>query len=161
MAKSGWQPHHNIICCCFLQLLKDWKSLRRAFKKLDSSHRGYLSMEDFQRAVMQCGLKVNAEDLYHIFAHFDSNLDGKVTYEEFTAHMLDTAEWWCGVNCYIGQGCWESAGSVLIKAWCMDSEATARKMSDFTIYIIIHTLRMDLLKFGPGSPLLSQVADHM
>ncbi|CAH1800191.1 unnamed protein product [Owenia fusiformis] len=70
------------------QLVKDWKSIRRAFKKFDTANEGYLNVADFRKVLESCKVKATKEDMYHILAQFDTNMDGRISYEEFLGSLL-------------------------------------------------------------------------
>ena len=70
------------------QLLKEHKSIKRAFKKADVNGDGVLSIQEFRNLLKSCNLKVNAEDFYHIISQFDENMDGKIAYPQFLAQIM-------------------------------------------------------------------------
>ena len=70
------------------QLLKEYRSLRRAFKKLDRGYKGYISVKDFRAALQMCNISLSKDDFYHILTEFDGNMDGRISYEHFLSTML-------------------------------------------------------------------------
>ena len=72
------------------QLIQDWKSLRRAFRKMDVNNTGYLTVTDFKHVLKECQIHVSDDDLYHILCEFDEELNGKISYEEFLSQLLNT-----------------------------------------------------------------------
>ncbi|XP_033628760.1 EF-hand calcium-binding domain-containing protein 6-like [Asterias rubens] len=70
------------------QLLQDWKSLRRVFKKADLNQDGSLSVPEFRRILAESKLRFDEEDFYHIVSELDKNLDGKISYDEFISSMM-------------------------------------------------------------------------
>ncbi|XP_022079348.1 EF-hand calcium-binding domain-containing protein 6-like [Acanthaster planci] len=70
------------------QLLHDWKSLRRAFKKADLNHDGYLNVPEFRRILAESKIRFDEEDFYHIVSELDKNLDGRISYDEFISSMM-------------------------------------------------------------------------
>ncbi|XP_060597062.1 EF-hand calcium-binding domain-containing protein 6-like isoform X4 [Ruditapes philippinarum] len=70
------------------KLFKEHRTLRRAFKKLDQGHKGYLNMKDFRKALKECNINFTNEDFYHFLTEFDHNMDGKIPYEMFLKTML-------------------------------------------------------------------------
>ena len=99
-----------------MQLLKDWKSIRRAFKKFDSSNVGVLNVSDFKRVLRSCGiqvritvcaskpndvilvisnviarLQVSDDELFHILSEFDVTMEGEISYERFLNTLIDVA----------------------------------------------------------------------
>ncbi|XP_060080227.1 uncharacterized protein LOC132559610 [Ylistrum balloti] len=65
------------------KLMTDHQNLRRAFKKLDISRNGYISVGDFRRALKSCRVDLSNEDFYHVMTEFDNNLTGRISYESF------------------------------------------------------------------------------
>ncbi|MBN3301785.1 EFCB6 protein, partial [Amia calva] len=61
----------------------DGKTLRRAFKKLDSAGRGYLSLAEFKSVLKLCNLLLDEDEVYHILSKFDQNMDGHIDYKKF------------------------------------------------------------------------------
>lgn len=70
------------------QLFREHRTLRRAFKKLDQGHKGYLNVKDFRTALKECNISFTNDDFYHILTEFDQNMDGKISYELFLRTML-------------------------------------------------------------------------
>uniref|UniRef100_UPI00398F3BE9 EF-hand calcium-binding domain-containing protein 6 n=1 Tax=Pristiophorus japonicus TaxID=55135 RepID=UPI00398F3BE9 len=65
------------------KLQGEWKPLRRAFKKLDSTSSGYLSLPEFRAVLKLCDLLLNEDEVYHIMSKFDENMEGKIDYKKF------------------------------------------------------------------------------
>ncbi|XP_029766476.1 EF-hand calcium-binding domain-containing protein 6-like [Terrapene carolina triunguis] len=65
------------------KLRGDWKTLRRAFKKLDIDSSGYLSLPEFRSVLKLCNLLLDEDEVYHILSKFDPNLDGQIDYKSF------------------------------------------------------------------------------
>ncbi|XP_048383672.1 EF-hand calcium-binding domain-containing protein 6 [Stegostoma tigrinum] len=65
------------------KLKGEWKSLRRAFKKLDNTSSGYLSLPEFRAVLKLCDLLLNEDEVYHIMSKFDENMEGKINYKKF------------------------------------------------------------------------------
>ncbi|XP_041042289.1 EF-hand calcium-binding domain-containing protein 6 isoform X1 [Carcharodon carcharias] len=65
------------------KLQGEWKSLRRAFKKLDNTSSGYLSLPEFRAVLKLCDLFLNEDEVYHIMSKFDENMEGKINYKKF------------------------------------------------------------------------------
>ncbi|XP_064628196.1 EF-hand calcium-binding domain-containing protein 6-like isoform X2 [Lineus longissimus] len=72
------------------ELLKEWKNVRRAFRKLDPSRHGYLDASDFKHVLSACKISVSDEDLFQIMCEFDTKMNGKISYEDFLAQILST-----------------------------------------------------------------------
>ncbi|XP_020372348.2 EF-hand calcium-binding domain-containing protein 6 [Rhincodon typus] len=65
------------------KLKGEWKSLRRAFKKLDNTSSGYLSLPEFRAVLKLCDLLLNEDEVYHVMSKFDENMEGKINYKKF------------------------------------------------------------------------------
>uniref|UniRef100_A0A452HGW1 EF-hand domain-containing protein n=1 Tax=Gopherus agassizii TaxID=38772 RepID=A0A452HGW1_9SAUR len=65
------------------KLRGDWKTLRRAFKKLDIDSSGHLSLPEFRSVLKLCNLLLDEDEVYHILSKFDPNLDGRIDYKSF------------------------------------------------------------------------------
>ncbi|XP_069756339.1 EF-hand calcium-binding domain-containing protein 6 [Narcine bancroftii] len=74
---------NNITARLRQKLQGEWKPLRRAFKKLDSTSSGYLSLPEFRAVLKLCDLFLNEDEVYHIMTKFDENMEGKVNYKKF------------------------------------------------------------------------------
>lgn len=71
------------------QLLREHRTLRRAFKKLDQGNKGHLTVQDFRLALRECNIVFSNEDFYHIMTEFDRNMDGRISYDLFIKTMLN------------------------------------------------------------------------
>ncbi|KAK3602964.1 hypothetical protein CHS0354_016772 [Potamilus streckersoni] len=80
---------HMVLKSMRKQLIKEHKSLRRAFKRLDMDNKGYLNVADFKRALVSCNVFFSNEDFYHLLTEFDEKLNGRVSYDEFLSTMLN------------------------------------------------------------------------
>ncbi|XP_044875314.1 EF-hand calcium-binding domain-containing protein 6-like isoform X4 [Mauremys mutica] len=65
------------------KLRGDWKTLRRAFKKLDIDSSGHLSLPEFRSVLKLCNLLLDEDEVYRILSKFDPNLDGQIDYKSF------------------------------------------------------------------------------
>ncbi|XP_030048075.1 EF-hand calcium-binding domain-containing protein 6 [Microcaecilia unicolor] len=65
------------------QLQGEWKTLRRAFKKLDTDSSGYLSLPEFRSVLKLCNLILDEDEVYHIMSKYDQNLNGQIHYKSF------------------------------------------------------------------------------
>ena len=65
------------------QLAGDWKNLRRAFKKLDKSNQGYLSVPEFRSVLKLANVILDEDEVYHVLNKFDQDMTGKISYEKF------------------------------------------------------------------------------
>jgi len=69
--------------------MNEHKNLRRAFKKLDMSRKGYLSVQDFRKALKVCNVDVSNEDFYRLMTEFDKDITGKISYDNFLTTFID------------------------------------------------------------------------
>ena len=65
----------------------DFKTLREAFRVLDTENLGMLSMQEVKQAFKDASIK--PEDVEHIFRTLDTNGDGLINYSEFLAATVD------------------------------------------------------------------------
>ncbi|XP_029442190.1 EF-hand calcium-binding domain-containing protein 6-like [Rhinatrema bivittatum] len=65
------------------KLQGEWKTLRRAFKKLDTDSSGYLSLPEFRSVLKLCNLILNEDEVYHIMSKYDQKLNGQINYKSF------------------------------------------------------------------------------
>ncbi|KAG8592119.1 hypothetical protein GDO81_000416 [Engystomops pustulosus] len=68
------------------KLKGEWKTLRRAFKKLDTDSSGYLSLPEFRSVLKLCNFVLDEDEIYHIMSKYDQNLDGRINYKSFLEH---------------------------------------------------------------------------
>lgn len=79
-------PHkglHGITAKLRQKLAGDWKNLRRAFKKLDKSNQGYLSVPEFRSVLKLANVILDEDEVYHVLNKFDHDMTGKISYEKF------------------------------------------------------------------------------
>lgn len=65
----------------------DFKTLREAFRTLDTENLGMLSISEVKQAFKDAN--INAEDVERIFRSLDTNGDGLINYSEFLAATVD------------------------------------------------------------------------
>lgn len=70
-----------------MQLQGEWKTLRRAFKKLDTDNSGYLSLPEFRSVLKLCNFVLDEDEVYHIMSKYDQNMDGRINYKSFLEHQ--------------------------------------------------------------------------
>ena len=65
--------------------------LRRTFKRLDTDGSGYITAEDIRKLVNDAGLgdEVTNEQIDEVIASVDTSGDGKVSWEEFVAAVVE------------------------------------------------------------------------
>lgn len=71
-----------------MQLTAEWRSLKRAFKKLDSGNTGLLPLNDFRSVLKLGGVQLNDEETYQLMSQYDEDLSGKVAYNKFLTETL-------------------------------------------------------------------------
>lgn len=69
-----------------MQLKGEWKTLRRAFKKLDMDSSGYLSLPEFRSVLKLCNFVLDEDEIYHIMSKYDQDMDGRINYKSFLEH---------------------------------------------------------------------------
>ncbi|XP_056017223.1 EF-hand calcium-binding domain-containing protein 6-like isoform X8 [Ostrea edulis] len=74
---------HGITSKLRQKLAGDWKNLRRAFRKLDTSNQGYLSVPEFRSVLKLANVILDEDEVYHVLTQFDHNMSGKIPYEKF------------------------------------------------------------------------------
>ncbi|KAM8938835.1 EF-hand calcium-binding domain-containing protein 6-like [Pelodytes ibericus] len=68
------------------KLQGEWKTLRRAFRKLDMDSSGYLSLPEFRSVLKLCNFVLDEDEVYHIMSKYDQNMDGRINYKSFLDH---------------------------------------------------------------------------
>ncbi|KAG9479862.1 hypothetical protein GDO78_011737 [Eleutherodactylus coqui] len=68
------------------KLKGEWKTLRRAFKKLDMDSSGYLSLPEFRSVLKLCNFVLDEDEVFHIMSKYDQNMDGRINYKSFLEH---------------------------------------------------------------------------
>merc|ERR1711988_617524 len=63
------------------------RNLSRAFRSMDESDKGVLSKEQFERALGDCHMYLNNQELETVMSHYDIRHDGTIAYEEFLTGM--------------------------------------------------------------------------
>lgn len=74
---------HGITAKLRQKLAGDWKNLRRAFRKLDVTGDGYLSLPEFRSVLKLANVVLDEDEVYHVMTEFDRDLTGKISYEKF------------------------------------------------------------------------------
>ena len=65
------------------QLAGDWKNMRRAFRKLDVTGSGLLTLPEFRSVLKLANVILDEDEVYHVMAEFDRDLTGKISYDKF------------------------------------------------------------------------------
>ncbi|XP_045213857.1 EF-hand calcium-binding domain-containing protein 6-like isoform X3 [Mercenaria mercenaria] len=74
---------HGLTAKLRQKLAGDWKNLRRAFRKLDKTNNGYLSVPEFRSVLKLANVILDEDEVYHVLNRFDHNMSGKIQYEKF------------------------------------------------------------------------------
>lgn len=74
---------HGLTAKLRQKLANDWKNLRRAFRKLDKTNNGYLSVPEFRSVLKLANVILDEDEVYHVLNRFDNNMSGKIQYEKF------------------------------------------------------------------------------
>ena len=64
----------------------------RAFRRLDTSRTGTITIPEFRKILTLCHVQVSAEEMYHILCEVGVQLEGKVPYEIFLQKLVALAE---------------------------------------------------------------------
>ncbi|CAH8462128.1 unnamed protein product [Dicrocoelium dendriticum] len=67
-----------------------WRTLKEAFKKLDSRHQGILTLEQIDDILKKQDIQLSEGDLYHLYSSFDSKMHGYIDFNEFKRTLLKT-----------------------------------------------------------------------
>ncbi|XP_074648527.1 EF-hand calcium-binding domain-containing protein 6-like [Tubulanus polymorphus] len=74
---------HGVTAKLRQKMAGDWKNLRRAFKKLDASNLGYLSLPEFRSVLKLANVVLDEDEVYHVMTRFDENMTGNIAYQQF------------------------------------------------------------------------------
>ena len=58
-------------------------SLKSGYSKLDTSNKGYASVNDFETFFRENGISVSAQQMYLIFRHYNHDSSGRIRYDDF------------------------------------------------------------------------------
>jgi len=75
------------------RLLGDVKNLRKAFKKLDDTKSGYLSISEFRSVLELCNIVLDEEESFQLAARYDDKLNGKLKYDSFLRDLQKTPKY--------------------------------------------------------------------
>ncbi|KAG8453698.1 hypothetical protein GDO86_000361 [Hymenochirus boettgeri] len=68
------------------KLQGEWRTLSRAFRKLDMDSSGYLSLPEFRSVLKLCNFVLDEDEVYHIMSKYDQKMDGRINYKSFLDH---------------------------------------------------------------------------
>lgn len=69
-------------------VVKHWKEMRRAFRKVDGANSGSVTPSEFRRILRQFSLDLSEEEFYQLLSHYDNSMDGQVSYNDFIKAYL-------------------------------------------------------------------------
>ena len=72
-------------------VLRDWKELGRAFRELDADRSGYVESRAFRATLARFHIVLDDEEAFHISAHYDPKISGRIPYNAFLRSFLETA----------------------------------------------------------------------
>ncbi|KAM5242775.1 EF-hand calcium-binding domain-containing protein 11 isoform 3-T4 [Hipposideros larvatus] len=64
-----------------------WNEIRHIFTAFDRHYRGYLTLEDFQKAFKQVAPKLPERIILEVFREVDQDSDGHVSFKDFECAM--------------------------------------------------------------------------
>jgi len=68
----------------------DTKQLQRAFRKIDASNSGWLTIQEFGLVLQLCDVILNDEESFQLFTELDKAMSGRVNYNEFLNKLNTT-----------------------------------------------------------------------
>ena len=71
------------------QLATQWRTFRRLLSRLDSTHKGHVTVVDLRSVLLQCGVSLTSEQWYHLMETFDPHLSGTISYKHFIEAILE------------------------------------------------------------------------
>ena len=57
--------------------------MRRAFRKMDVTGTGLLSLPEFRSVLKLANIVLDEDEVYHVMTEFDRDLTGKISYDKF------------------------------------------------------------------------------
>ncbi|XP_067292497.1 EF-hand calcium-binding domain-containing protein 6 isoform X3 [Pseudorasbora parva] len=65
-----------------------WTQMRQKFTSLDKERTGKISLQDFRKVLRQYSVNLSEEEFFHFTSFFDSNLSGRISYNDFLRIFL-------------------------------------------------------------------------
>lgn len=65
------------------QLSGDWRTLRRAFQKMDVAAGGKLTLPEFKSVLKLCNVILDEDEVYRVLSQYDKDLSGTLDYKKF------------------------------------------------------------------------------
>ena len=81
---------HRTLSNFIQQFAGDTKQLQRAFRKIDASNSGWLTIQEFGLVLQLCDVILNDEESFQLFTELDKAMSGRVNYNEFLNKLNTT-----------------------------------------------------------------------
>ncbi|XDV52956.1 hypothetical protein PO909_021587 [Leuciscus waleckii] len=65
-----------------------WRQMRQKFTSFDKERTGMISLQDFRKVLRQYSVNLSEEEFFHFTSFFDSNLSGRISYNDFLRIFL-------------------------------------------------------------------------
>jgi len=65
------------------QLRGDWRTLKRAFQKMDSDTTGKLTLPEFKSVLKLCNVVLDDDEVYKVLTNYDKDISGSLDYKKF------------------------------------------------------------------------------
>ncbi|XP_048014418.1 EF-hand calcium-binding domain-containing protein 6 isoform X1 [Megalobrama amblycephala] len=65
-----------------------WRQMRQKFTSFDKERTGKISLQDFRKVLRQYSMNLSEEEFFHFTSFFDSNLSGRISYNDFLRIFL-------------------------------------------------------------------------
>ncbi|XP_077066021.1 EF-hand calcium-binding domain-containing protein 6 isoform X2 [Siphateles boraxobius] len=65
-----------------------WRQMRQKFTSFDKERTGKISLQDFRKVLRQYSVNLSEEEFFHFTSFFDSNLSGRISYNDFLRIFL-------------------------------------------------------------------------
>ena len=68
--------------------MPQWKPIRRLLKKMDETGSGKVNVLVLKDLLEDCGVTLQDDQFYHLLTHFDSDISGNISYEDFMRCLM-------------------------------------------------------------------------
>lgn len=72
----------------FVQIVRNWKQIRRQLRSTDWDGSGYVPVDQFSSALTCSGVVLDSEQLFQVMESLDKDLSGYINYREFFNAVL-------------------------------------------------------------------------
>ena len=72
----------------FVQIVRNWKQIRRQLRSTDWDGSGYVPVDQFSSALTSSGVILDSEQLFQVMESLDKDLSGFINYREFFNAVL-------------------------------------------------------------------------